>query len=191
MNCQYCDSVTKREITCKMCKCLKLLPQLWNLVVSKPENLYLTRKTATRLYFRFVWQVGKRAIFFSDTKQQSDQIKRKILAKFNKLFSISIDIFKSQNHHRISSKATRCITLELLRKPILPVTSQLWTELFCSLIYIKKIQVFFFKKTDLLQSELFLDFNSPRLDQTSITIVFRSLRTLNYFECYRSGYFVC
>ena len=43
--------------------------------------------------------------FFADTKLEVDQIKRKLVAKFNKpLFTQKLNIFKSQNDPYLSSK---------------------------------------------------------------------------------------
>ena len=55
--------------------------------------------------------------------------------------------------------------MELIRKSNGPINSDLWFGIFFYLINIKKIEVFFYKKTDWLQSELFLDCNGPRLVQ--------------------------
>ena len=80
----------------------------------------------------------KKHSFFADTKQQNDQIKRKIVANFNKpLFIQKTNIFKSQNNHEFSSKETRYIDEELPKKPIEPINSELFFELIYSLINIK------------------------------------------------------
>ena len=45
-------------------------------------------------------------------------------------------------------------------------------EMFRYLIFVEEIEVFFFiKKTDCLQSELLLDYNSPKLDLLMLFIL--------------------
>ena len=53
-----------------------------NLVISKPENHNLSRKTAVKIEFDF--NKKKKHSFIADNKLQVDQIKRKIEAKSNK-----------------------------------------------------------------------------------------------------------
>ena len=55
---------------------------LWNLVISKPENHNLRRKTAIKIEFDF--NRRKNYSFIADNKLQVDQFKRKIKAKFTK-----------------------------------------------------------------------------------------------------------
>ena len=59
---------------------------MWNLVVSKPEHHNLRRMTAKKTKFKFSRK--KEHSLVADTKLQVDQIKRKMEAKFNKLFFI-------------------------------------------------------------------------------------------------------
>ena len=58
--------------------------KLRNLVVPKPENHILTLNTLKRLKIISVERRGKKHSVFADTKLQTDQIKKKIVAKFNK-----------------------------------------------------------------------------------------------------------
>ena len=61
---------------------------LQKLVSSKADNHNLTLNTAKKVKFKFSGQKMKeKHAFFADTKQQVDQIKRKIVANFNKPFS--------------------------------------------------------------------------------------------------------
>ena len=55
---------------------------MWNIVISKPENHNLRRKTAINIKFDF--NRKKKQSFIADNKLQVDQIKRKIEANFNK-----------------------------------------------------------------------------------------------------------
>ena len=57
-----------------MGKGLKIKIKLWNLVVSKPENDKLGRKTAKNLKFYF--SRTKIHIFLAHTKPQVDQIRK-------------------------------------------------------------------------------------------------------------------
>ena len=54
---------------------------MWILVVSKPENHTLRRKTAVMIEFDF--NRNKKHSLIADNKLQVDQIKRKMEAKFN------------------------------------------------------------------------------------------------------------
>ena len=72
-------------------------------------------------------------------------------------------------------KKTRCLILELLRKAIGPITTELWIEMLCSLINIKKIEIFWilvWKKADWIQSELFLDFKSTIGPKLALLLLF-------------------
>ena len=69
-----------------MGKYIKILKNLWNLVVSKPEHHNLRRKTAIKTIFEFSRK--KELSLIADTKLQVDQCKRKMEAKFNKPFFI-------------------------------------------------------------------------------------------------------
>ena len=55
---------------------------MWNLLISKPENHNVRRKTAIKIEFDF--NRKKNNSFIADNKLQVDQIKRKVEAKFNK-----------------------------------------------------------------------------------------------------------
>ena len=67
----------------------------------------------------------KKHSFFADTQLQYGQIKKKMVAKFNKsLFILKTTIFKSQNDHNLSSKETRYLQLELFWKLIGPINSE-------------------------------------------------------------------
>ena len=55
---------------------------MWNLVLSKPENHNLRRKTLIKIKFDF--NRTKKHSFIADNKLQVDQIKRKIEEKFSK-----------------------------------------------------------------------------------------------------------
>ena len=54
--------------------------------------------------------------------------------------------------------------MELFRNPIGPIISELWFEMYVYLINVEKID-FLIRKTDWLQSEIFLVYTSPRLIQ--------------------------
>ena len=69
-----------------MGKYLKILKNMWNLVVSKPERHNLRRKTTINTIFECCRK--KEHSLIADTKLQVDQIKRKMEAKFNKPFFI-------------------------------------------------------------------------------------------------------
>ena len=58
------------------------LKKMWNLVVSKPENNILRRKTAIKIEIEFSGK--KKHSFIADIKLQVDQIKRTMEAKFNR-----------------------------------------------------------------------------------------------------------
>ena len=64
-----------------MGKYLNIKKKMWILVVSKPENHNLSRKTAIKIEFDF--NRKKKHFLIADKKLQVDQIKRKIEAKFN------------------------------------------------------------------------------------------------------------
>ena len=83
------------------------------------------------------------------------------------------------------SKETKYTNLELLRKPIGPIDSELLFELFSSLISIKVIE-FALKKTDWLQSELFSDFNRSKLDQSQACYCFSFTKNVHLFRMFRS-----
>ena len=68
-----------------MGKCINT-KNMWNLVVSKPENHNLRRETAINI--EFVFSRKKKHSFIADTKPQNDQIKRKMEATFKKPFFI-------------------------------------------------------------------------------------------------------
>ena len=55
---------------------------MWNLVISKPENHSLRRKTEIKIEFGF--NRKKKHSFIADNMPQVDQLKRKTEAKFNK-----------------------------------------------------------------------------------------------------------
>ena len=59
---------------------------MWNLVISKPENHNLRRKTAIKNEIEFSRK--EKHSLIADTKLQNDKIKRKLEAKFNKRFFI-------------------------------------------------------------------------------------------------------
>ena len=65
-----------------MGKYRKFFKKMWNLVISKPENHNLRRKTAMKIAFDF--NRKKKHSFIADNKQQFTKINRKIDAKFNK-----------------------------------------------------------------------------------------------------------
>ena len=69
-----------------MGKYLKILKNLWNLVVSQPEHENLRRKNAIKTKFELSGK--KEHSLIADTKLQFDQSKRKMEAKFNKPFFI-------------------------------------------------------------------------------------------------------
>ena len=57
---------------------------MWNIPVSKPENHKLLRETSEQIIFNFsIKKRKKKHSSFADTKLQVDQIKKKMVAKFN------------------------------------------------------------------------------------------------------------
>ena len=72
---------------------------MWKLVVSKTKNYHLTHNTTEKLKFKLSGQKMKKKLsIFAYTKQQVDQIKRKIVANFNKpLFIQKTNIFKRKS----------------------------------------------------------------------------------------------
>ena len=69
-----------------MAKCPKKIKKLLNLVVLKPEHNTLRRKTGIKTKFYFSRK--KKHSLIADHKLQVDKNKRKMEAKFNKLFYI-------------------------------------------------------------------------------------------------------
>ena len=65
-----------------MGKYLKIKKKMWNLVVSKPEQHNLRRKTTIKTIFEFSRK--KEHSLIADTKLQVDQLKRKLEASFKK-----------------------------------------------------------------------------------------------------------
>ena len=79
---------------------------MWNLVISKPENHILRRKTTIKIEFDFNRKRKHSSISYN--RQQVGQIKKKIGAKFNKsLFILISNTLKSQNDHKLSSRSAR------------------------------------------------------------------------------------
>ena len=70
-----------------MGKYLKI-KKMWKLVVSKPENHNLRRKTAIHIELDFIRK--KKLSCLADTKLESDQFKRRMKAKFIKPFFIQM-----------------------------------------------------------------------------------------------------
>ena len=79
----------------------KFKKKLWNLVAWKTEHHNIRRKTTINTKFEFIRK--KEHFLIAGTKLQSDQIKRKMEAKFNKPFFFKIKHFKSQKDHKFSS----------------------------------------------------------------------------------------
>ena len=76
------------------------IKKMWNLVVSKPENHNLIRKTSIKIEYEFIRK--RKHSFIADTKLQVDQIKRKIEANFNKpLFIEKSNIFKTTTSFQV------------------------------------------------------------------------------------------
>ena len=90
MNWQKRDNLTKLENK-KNGQIPKSLKKMWNLVVSKPENHNLWRKTAIKTKFELSRK--KKHSLVADTKLQVDKIKRKIEAQFKKPFLFKNQIF--------------------------------------------------------------------------------------------------
>ena len=72
-----------------MGKYIKVFKKMWNLVISKPANQKLRRKTAIKIEFQF--NRKKKHSFNADIQLQVDQIKKKIEAN-----SRSNYLFKNQ-----------------------------------------------------------------------------------------------
>ena len=101
--------------------------------------------------------------FFADTKLEVEQNKKKIEEKLIKPFFIWESIFfKGRNDHKLSRKNLNALAWSSLESQIdLPL---LRFDLICSVpFYLKKRLFLKKKKTDWLQSDFFLDCNSPRL----------------------------
>ena len=81
------------------------------------------------------------------------------------MFSLKSKNFKSVQTLAFEKKS-RYLCLELLREPLEYITNEVWFELFCYLIYIKKI-IFLKKKINWLQSDLLLNSNSQSWTEIS------------------------
>ena len=106
----------------------------------------------------------KKCSFFADTKLEVEQIKKKIEEKLIKpLFIWQSIIFKGRKDHKLLCKNLNALAWSSLENQIDLQLRR--SDLICSVPFYLKKRLFFKKKTDWLQSDFFLDCNSPRLAQ--------------------------